>query len=120
MFRSQRGNADVNEYPDDIRVVFMGGGEEERLMAYLSENDVEGEDFEEEVTGDGQNLLLLLVLLHDVTVGGVVKVQPAENRKHRQHRQLTYTTYSCNVYMTSTRWRRLPPPFPNHVNNETL
>lgn len=66
-------------------------------MVYLSENDVEGEDFEEEVAGDGQNLLLLLVLLHNVTVGGVVKVQPAENGKHRKH-----TTYSCNVYMTST------------------
>lgn len=45
---------------------------------YLSEDDVEGEDLKEEVRGDGQNLLLLLILLHDVAVGRVVKVQPAE------------------------------------------
>ena len=44
--------------------------------SYLSEDDVEGEDFKEEVRGDGQDLLLLLVLLHDVAVGRVVEVQP--------------------------------------------
>lgn len=41
---------------------------------YLSENDVKGKDLKEEVGGNGQNLLLFLILLHDVAVGGVVKV----------------------------------------------
>ena len=45
-------------------------------MSYLSEDDVEGKDFKEEVGGDGQDLLLLLVLLHDVAVRRVVEVQP--------------------------------------------
>lgn len=51
-----------------------------RAWHYLSEDDVKGENLKEEVWGDGQNLLLFFVLLHDVAVGGVVKVQPANTQ----------------------------------------
>lgn len=36
---------------------------------YLSEDSVEGEDLKEEIGGDWQNLLLLLILLHNVAIG---------------------------------------------------
>lgn len=48
------------------------------MSTYLSEDNVKGEDLEEEIRGDWQNLLLFLVLLHDVAVGRVVKVQPGQ------------------------------------------
>lgn len=48
---------------------------------YLSEDDIKGENLKEEVWSDGQNLLLFLILLHDVAVGWVVKVQPAKTQR---------------------------------------
>lgn len=53
------------------------GGLSRAQPSYLSEDDVKGENLEEEVRGDRQDLLLFFVLLHDVAVGRVVKVQPA-------------------------------------------
>lgn len=42
--------------------------------SYLAEDDVEWKDIEEEITGDGQDLMLLLVLLLDVAIRRVIKV----------------------------------------------
>lgn len=47
------------------------------MRIYLSEDNIEREDLEEEVAGNGEDFLLLLVLLLDVAVGRVVEVQPA-------------------------------------------
>lgn len=60
---------------------------------YLSEHNVKWKDLKEEVWGNGQNLLLFLVLLHDVAVGGVIEIQPAQN--WNQHVSTSY--YLCNI-----------------------
>lgn len=77
----------------------LGGGEVQWLFTerfisfinglksrdYLSEHNVKWKDLEEEVGGNGQNLLLFLILLHDVAVGRVVEIQPAQNCNLLKH-----------------------------------
>lgn len=41
---------------------------------HLSEHNVEGKDFKEEITGDGKNLLLLLIFFLDVAIRRVIEV----------------------------------------------
>lgn len=90
----------------------LGGGEVQWLLLienfvsfvnclksrdYLSEHNVKWKDLEEEVGGNGQNLLLFLILLHDVAVGGVIEIQPAQNDYVKSHDInmgiLTYVQY---------------------------
>lgn len=68
---------------------------------YLSEDDVKGENLKEEVWGDGKNLLLFLILLHDVAVGRVIKVQPAKTKKMYlfQYRPESWTVAYYNPWV---------------------
>lgn len=64
----------------------------------LSEHNVEGENFKEKVTGDGENLLLLFIFFLNVAICRVIKVQ-SEIKTSYCHYIWHYLRVSCPTYV---------------------